>query len=87
MAKVTLSKPIFAHGAEVGELVFREPTGEDIVACGYPLQMGDGVATPVAGAIARYISRLGGVPPSAVKQMSGTDFNACMAALLPLFGE
>lgn len=85
--KVALSKPIQAHGEQVSELSFDEPTGGDIMSCGYPLQIGDGTATPIASVVAKYIVRLGKVPPSAVSQMSAGDFQKCVAAILPFFGE
>lgn len=88
--EVALKRPIKAHGDEVTTLVFREPAGDDIIACGYPLQMsgdGQGTFTPLAGVIAKYIARLGNIPPSSVKSMSAPDFNACMMAILPFFGE
>lgn len=87
MTAVSLRKPIQAHGEELAELTFREPTAEDIIACGYPLQMSDGAATPIAGAVARYISRLAGVPASSVKALSASDFNACMQEVLVFFGD
>ena len=87
MTKVVLRKPVQAHGETIDTLTFREPTGEDIIACGYPLQMGDGAATPIAGVIAKYIGRLGGIPASSVGRLSASDFQACMAAILPFFGD
>ncbi|WP_188260871.1 phage tail assembly protein [Azospirillum tabaci] len=88
MSTVTLKKPIQAHGEEVRTLTFREPNCEDIMVCGYPLQMsGDGSFTPLAGVIVKYISRLAAVPPSSVKAMTAQDFNACMATIIPFFGD
>ncbi len=85
--KIELTKPITAHGGEVHELELREPTAEDVMVCGYPLTIGDGEATPVADTIGKLIARLGGIPPSSVKQMSVLDFNACMGAILGFFGN
>ena len=83
---VTLKKPIQAHGEEVAKLTFREPNGDDIMTCGYPLQMaGDGTFTPLAGAIGKYISRLGGIPANSVKALSAPDFQACMMTIIPFF--
>ncbi len=87
MPEINLTQPIKAHGEEVARLDLREPTTEDIIACGYPLQIGNGIATPDAGAIARYIGRLANIPASSVKQLVPRDFNACMAAILPFFGD
>ena len=83
---VTLRKPIQAHGEEVTTLTFREPNGDDIMTCGYPLQMsGDGSFTPIAGVCGKYISRLGGIPASSVKALSAPDFQACMMTIIPFF--
>jgi len=87
---VTLKKPVQAHGDEVKTLTFREPTGEDIIACGYPLQMsgdGGGSFTPLPGVIAKYIARLAGIPPSSVKALCASDFQACMMEIIPFFAD
>ncbi|MBK3797871.1 phage tail assembly protein [Azospirillum brasilense] len=83
---VTLKKPIQAHGDEATTLTFREPNGDDVMACGYPLQMhGDGSVVPIAGVVGKYISRLANIPASSVKSLSVTDFQSCMAVVLPFF--
>lgn len=85
---VTLNKPIKAHGDEVTTLTFREPNGDDIMTCGFPLQMnGDGSFTPIAGVIGKYISRLAGIPASSVKALTAPDFQACMMTIIPFFGN
>ena len=86
MTTIPLTKPVKAHGKEITEISLREPNGEDIIACGYPLQMGDGTATPQAAAVAKYIARLGDVPPSTVRQVTAEDFNNLMAGVLGFFG-
>lgn len=76
-----LSKPIEAHGESVTEIVLREPTGDDIMKCGLPMEaelMEDGskrgcVNTRVVGA---YIALLGGIPPSSVRLLAAKDFAA-----------
>ncbi|QCO07537.1 phage tail assembly protein [Azospirillum argentinense] len=83
---VILKKPIQAHGDEVKTLTFREPNGDDVMTCGYPLQMhGDGSVVPIAGVVGKYISRLANIPASSVKALCLTDFQACMAVVLPFF--
>lgn len=85
--KITLTKPL-AHGdTEITELELREPVTGDVAACGYPLTLGDGVATPNAEAIAALIARVSAQPPSVIKQMALSDFNACMGWLLGFFGK
>ena len=87
MTTITLRKPIQAHGEEVASLTLREPTCDDIIVCGYPFQLGEGTATPIAGPIAKYIERLGGIPAGSVRKMSPADFNACMQVILGFFGN
>lgn len=84
---VTLSKPIQAHGETVGALTFREPNGDDIMTCGYPLQMhADGSFVPIAGAIGKYIGRLANIPASSVKTINPRDFQACLMVVVGFFG-
>lgn len=83
---ITLRRPVRAHGQEIDSLTLREPTGDDITVCGYPLQMADGAATPIATAITKYIARLGDVPASTVKALAVQDYSACLGAILGFFG-
>jgi len=89
MSEVTipLKKPITAHGEEVGEITLREPNAGDVMECGYPMGMEDGLAIPQADTIGRLIGRLAGIPPSSVKQLSMPDYNAAMGAVLGFFGS
>lgn len=83
---ITLKSPV-EHGKEtIADLAFRDPTGEDITACGYPLMIGDGRAHPQAGIVSTYVSRLAGVPPSVVKKLSVADWQAAMQVVLGFFG-
>jgi len=84
---IRLSAPITAHAREISEVTLRRPKGKDIVACGYPLQLGEGAAVPQAGAIAKYIARLGGIPPSSVDQIAPEDFNEAMGVIVGFFGQ
>jgi hypothetical protein len=77
---VQLRKPVVAHGDEVRELTFREPTAADIEACGSPILF-DPFApegTPKAKIEHRnmfaMMSRLAGVPPSTIKMMNTRDW-------------
>jgi len=87
MTTVALKKPITAHGEDVTVLTFKEPTGQEIIECGYPMRIADGGVIPETGSIAKYISKLASVPPSSVRQLGPDDFNACMSAVLGFFGE
>lgn len=85
--KLTLNKPIKRGDDELFEIEIREPNTGDVMECGYPLTIGDGVAIPNADVVGKLISRLASIPPSTVKQMSVPDFQACMGVVLGFFGS
>lgn len=90
---IPLSKPIKAHGDEVGELKFREPTTKDVIELGLPTLIipgDDGQSTGVEirqKVIARYISRLAAIPLGSVELLSLKDFSLCTAAVMGFFGQ
>ncbi len=62
------------------------------MAAGYPMRIinGDNGNTgvePLSGPIAKYISRLGGVPPHIVKTLNADEWNQGMSIVLGFFGE
>ncbi|WP_127958099.1 phage tail assembly protein [Serratia microhaemolytica] len=74
--KLTLSKAIMAHGEEITEIELREPTGKDVRDLGYPYQLNaDESVRLISGVVCKYLSTLGGIPPSAVDAMSPSDLN------------
>lgn len=87
---VILRKPVIAHGDEVKELRFREPTAADIELCGNPVNIdfisGD---TPKMTfnekAMSRMMSTLAAVPPSTIKQMHTRDWNSAAWNLASFF--
>lgn len=87
--KHTLSAPITVGDTEIKELVFREPRGADIVATGMPAQLNLGAETPTMDINARsmgaMMSRLAGVPPTTIGQMTPGDWTACAYMLANLF--
>lgn len=91
MSTVTLSKAINAHGEELTELNFREPTVKDIRQIGLPQRLmpstdGDSVAIDVrADIVAQYIARLAAIPMSSVDQLAIADFNVCMGVVMGFF--
>lgn len=90
---VPLSKAIKAHGEDVEELTFREPTTEDVIELGLPTLIipgADGQSTGVEirqPVVARYVSRLAAIPMGSVKALSLKDFSLCTAAVMGFFGE
>lgn len=91
MSAVKLTKPITAHGEEVAELIFREPTTEDVMQIGVPQLLipsadGESVGVEVrAKVVGQYIARLAAIPLSSVKQLSIKDFNVCTGAVMGFF--
>lgn len=86
---IQLKKPIKAHGEEVTSLTLREPVPEDVMQVGSPILIipsatGETGFEVRAKIIAAYIAKLGGIPPSSVKDMHLADFMQCQEALLPL---
>lgn len=73
---IILKKPVTAHGEELKELTFREPTGKDIRKNGWPYTMSAGGNVILSGpVVAAYIQDLAGVNPAAVDSMHPTDVN------------
>ncbi|MGJ8619617.1 MAG: phage tail assembly protein [Methylophilaceae bacterium] len=86
-----LSKPITNGEEEITEINLREPTGEDVQAIGFPYLIlpadGDDHAIELrAKVVAKYISKLGQVPPSVVAKLSAADMNNLMGDVLGFFG-
>ncbi len=75
-----LGKPVIAHGDEVMQLTFREPTAADIEACGSPViynafaEDGHKRTHVEHKAMFAMMSRLANVPPSTIKQMTARDW-------------
>lgn len=93
MTTLVLKKPVESFGKSVAEITFRELKGGDLIPCGSPFMLvqrddedGDGVL-PMPGAIAKYITRLTGLTPGAVKDMSAPDFMEATQIVIGFFGE
>ena len=77
---ITLRKSVIAHGDEVKELKFREPTAADIERCGSPVHfdMFSGGDMPKMTyenkAMFEMMSTLATVPLSTIRQMSAKDW-------------
>lgn len=86
-----LNKPITAHGAEVAELDLREPTGQEIIDIGFPylIVIGDDDEQSMriqVKTVAKYISKLAAIPPSAVSTLSPNDISQLAGVVLSFFG-
>jgi len=86
---VTLSKPVPAHGENVSQLTFREPTGADLAQAGMPVRFGlvDGEAgmTINPREMTAMLSRLGAVPATTIAGLSAADWTAAAYAVAPFF--
>lgn len=98
--KIKLAKPVQSGGVEIDTLEFREPIGEDIVACGYPFRIYVGNSTDVDRAdkgeqelkvdspvMAKLAARLANVPPSTIKRLSIPDFQNVIGVVMDFFGQ
>jgi hypothetical protein len=86
-----LTKPITAHGAEIAELELREPTGQEIIDIGFPylIVIGDDDEQSMriqVKTVAKYISKLSGIPPSSVGNLSPNDISRLAGVVLSFFG-
>ena len=84
MTDLTLTTPIQAHGTTMTTLSFKEPTGNDYVEAGVPIKEGGRIDTKV---VADYISRLAGIPMSAVKSISFKDLMKAQNIVLGFFAD
>jgi hypothetical protein len=87
---VKLRKPVQAHGEELKELRFREPTAGDIEACGSPVTMDfynndEPKMVYETKAMFAMMSRLAAVPPSTIKAMNTKDWEFAALALAHRF--
>jgi len=87
---IRLGKPLIAHGDEVTELRFREPTAADIEACGSPvtidfLNQSEPKMIYETKAMFAMMSRLAAVPPSTIKSMRTKDWEYAALALAHRF--
>lgn len=88
--KVKLTKAIKAHGEDVAELDLREPTGRDVQDIGFPyliMMNGDDQALQIqVKTVGKYVSKLAGIPPTSVDQLSAGDLSTLTGAVMSFFG-
>ena len=87
---IPLRKNIQAHGEELTELKFREPTAGDIDRIGNPIVIGvqfDGPPkiTFDTKVMTQMMSHLAAIPPSSVRQMHPKDWNNAAWMLMGFF--
>jgi hypothetical protein len=84
-----LSQPIEAHGEQIKVLVFREPTGRDLLTVGNPVIF-DPISDPPKvihdeRRMNAMMSALAGVPPSSIMAMVPRDWITAAWGLTPFF--
>lgn len=84
-----LSKPVEAHGEKIDKLVFREPTGRDLLTIGNPVIF-DPVSDPPKilhdeKRMNAMLAALAGVPPSSIMMLSPRDWITAAWGLTPFF--
>ena len=86
---VKLRKSVIAHGDEINELKFREPTAGDIEKCGNPVNIDFHSDTPKMTfnekAMSAMMAQLAAVPPSTIRQMNTRDWNTAAWNLASFF--
>ncbi|HWJ72594.1 MAG TPA: phage tail assembly protein [Kaistia sp.] len=86
---VPLSKAIPAHGEDIKELAFREPTGGDITRCGNPVKFNLASADPEPSfdevKMTAMMAALAGVPPSSIAVLTSRDWMTCAWMLSDFF--
>lgn len=87
---IKLTKPVTAHGQEVGELTLREPTTKDVRELGFPYAIDiEGQSRLIfdANVVAKYVVKLAGIPMGAVDQLQLSDFQVLQGAVQSFFGR
>ena len=88
---IKLSKPIIVGDSSSDELILREPTVDDVGEIGYPFvaSQGDGGTEikMLPKIILRYASKLGAVPPSALKTLTIQDLFKIQEVVMGFFGD
>lgn len=76
--RISLTRPVPAHGEEIAELSFREPTGGDIARCGNPVKFNFSADPPEISfdeaKMAKMLSLLAGVPESSIARLTAADW-------------
>ena len=86
--KFPLRKPIQANGEQVNELELREPTAQDLILIGMPMAFSaDGGSEIKMSSIAKYVSRLAGIPPTSVLEIAPSDLMDLAIEIVGFFSE
>ncbi len=79
---VKLSRPVQMLDGEITELKLREPNGNDLAECGYPLRFTpDGSFEFLAKPMTALIARLAGVPLTTVQSLRAGEWSLCAGVI------
>lgn len=80
-----LQDPIKAYGDEITSIELRRPKAKDIRKLGFPFESTGEAQTASAEKVARYVERLGNVPPQTVDEMTPVDMINAMEIVAGFF--
>lgn len=89
--EIELSTPLVIGNEEISVLKMRPPIAKDLIDIGYPflvMQGDEGTFIKILPAVvAKYASKLAGVPPSAIAKIENLDdFRAIQEAVMDFLG-
>lgn len=93
MITIQLKRPVTAHGEQVSEITLREPVTKEVIEIGQPMLIvvgEDGKSTGIEirqRVVARWVSKLAGIPMSSVEALGLGDYSRCTAVVMGFFGD
>lgn len=83
---VKLTRPLMIIDQSVTSLTLREPTGKDMVECGYPLKFNAEGGTEVdAKSMSKLIAKIGNLTLLAMDALPAADWQACCLVTMGFF--
>ncbi len=83
---VKLTRPVVNIDQTITSVTLRQPTGRDLVACGYPLKFTAEGGTEVdAASMHKLIGRIGNISNLAMDNLPAADWQACCLECMGFF--
>lgn len=83
--KIQLSRPLLYGNDTLTEVTLREPTGKDLVDCGYPLKLGEHATEVDAANMSRLIGVCGKLGAVHMQTLPACDWQALCLAMMGFF--
>lgn len=87
--KIKLNVPVKFGEESIEEIVYRKPTGADIIRCGHPLKINFTASPPEftfdEQKMGRMMSALAGQPPSVIDRLDPNDWSTYAWAIAGFF--